>query len=402
MSLAAITLLPAHAAYKVATYEQAQARLNDDGYILFIYGKGWDKRAEKNTSQLYHDATVTKAAGNAAMMLVPLPESMNDAQKEAFSKTMGKLQLPYVHSKHSFPAVVMYDKSGRQYSIIYGPPMVYPDANRIAKMITARRTAKAQQDELMLLADHAQGQERARLLLKAAQVPNLERPDKIEQLIKAADPEDTAGCLAALKFHNNPVGDKINEMPLPEALAEMDKAITNPLHTVQQKQNACAFAIGMIRRRAGSGGSAAIAHYARVMKDLDPESVLGRSADVVMRDWTGGLQYTRGWSPESLPIQGVPTELLGRLPLGPAGIYRIQFKPTGGDKAIISRVAIYDGDNLVAEDARVTSIADNGQAHIYTVTAPNPLSTPRLFITFDNAENNRNTRGMFIITHEAL
>lgn len=28
----------------------------------------------------------------------------------------------------------------------------------------------------------------------------------------------------------------------------------NPLHTVQQKQNACAFTIDLIRRRIGTGG----------------------------------------------------------------------------------------------------------------------------------------------------
>lgn len=400
MCLAAASLLPAQAATKVSTYEQAQARLTDEGYLLFIYGQGWDKRAEELTKALYNSPAVTKAAGNAVMMLVPLPESMTDAQKTQLEKTMGKLQLPHVHSKHSFPAIVMYDKNGRQYSNICGPAMIYPDATRIARVITVRKANYARQQQILAAAAETQGEERARLLLHACRIDNIERPDRIQQLIKEADPDDKAGCLAALNFYNNPLGDKVNSTPLPEVLKEMDKAIANPLHTVQQKQNACAFAIGTIRRRTGTGGSELIRHYAEQMKALDPDSVLGRSADVVIRDWTQGLQFVRGWAPESLPIQGVPTQLQGRLPIGEAGTYKLHFKPTGGNKAIITRVALYDGDKLISEEIRTTEIADNGQDHFYTLTATEEVKQPRLLVTFDNAENNRNTRGKFFITKD--
>lgn len=395
LSLVAITLLPAQAATKVSSYAQAQAGLNDDGYAVFIYGKGWDKRAEANMTALYNAPAVIQATGNAALMLVPLPESMSPEQKESFGNTMGKLQLPHPHSKHSFPAVVLYDKSGRQYGIVCGPPMVYPEAGRIARLISARRAAKARQDGLMAQADAAQGEARAKLLLRAAQVEGIERPNRVEQLIKAADPEDKSGCLAALHFHNNPVGDKINEMPIFEALAAMDAAISNPLHTVRQKQNACAFAIGLIRRRFGTGPAEAIAHYARLMKELDPDSVLGRSADVVMRDWTTGMQLVRGWAPDSLPLPGVAGELHGKLPLGPAGKYEVRLEPTRGKHpAKVSRVALYDGDTLVSEDTRSFTLTTPAS---YFMTAEKDLLRPRLLITFDNGEKERDTRGNFIV-----
>ena len=397
---AAATLLPAQAAAKVATYEQAQAVLNDEGYILFIYGQGWDKRSRELITDLYNHPAVIKAAGKSAMMLVPLPESMDDSEKEAFNKVMGKLQLPHVHSRHSFPAVVMYDRTGRQYSIICGPSMVQPEPGSIALIIARRKAGLMKQLNLMAQADKAQGEERARLLLQACRVNNLERPDRVQELIKQADPEDKAGCLAALNFYNNPVGDKAKDMPLADFLAEMDKAIANPLHTVQQKQNACAFTIGTIRRRAGAGGSELIRKYAELMKSLDPDSVLGRGADVVLRDWTLGLQYVHGWSTDTLPLANMPTELQGRLPIGPAGTYKLHFKPTGGNKAIITRVALYDGDTLLSEDVRTTEIADNGQDHFYTMTAQAEVKKPRVLITFGNEENNRNTRGQFSITKD--
>ena len=400
MCLAAASLLPAQAACKVASYDEAQAQLNDEGYIVFLYGQGWDKQAGKQIGQLYNAPEIIKAAGNAVMMLVPLGESLDEAGRESLKKTMGKLRLPPEDMNPSYPAVVFYDKAGRLASIVCGPAMVYPDTKRIAALITARREALARQRDLLAQADKAQGQERARLLLQACQIPGLQRPDRAEQRIKEADPEDASGCLAALRFHNNPVGDKINEMSLTDALVEIDKAIANPLHTVQQKQNACAFTIGTIRRRAGAGGSDLIRKYAELMKSLDPDSVLGRSADVVLRDWTLGLQYVRGWSTETLPIANMPTELQGHLPIAAAGTYKLHFKPTGGNKAIITRVALYDGDTLLSEDVRTTEIADNGQDHFYTMTAPAEVKKPRVLITFGNEENNRNTHGQFSITKD--
>ena len=400
MCLAAATLMPVQAATKVATYEQAQAKVNEEGYILFIYGDGWDKRAKEQMTALYNAPEIVNAAGNSVMMLVPLPESLDDAQKAALEKTMGKLALPHVHSKHAFPAVVMYDKAGRIYTWISGPAMVYPEASRIALTISRRKAGLQKQLQIMAAAAETKGEERANLLLQACRVEHLERPDRVQQLIKEAAPEDKSGCLAALNFFNTTVGDKAAEMSLSDILKAQDASIANPLLTVQQKQNACAYAIGTIRRRAGAGGSDLIRQYATQMKQLAPTSVLGQSADIVIRDWTHGLQLVRGWAPGTLPIQGQPTELLGKLPISEAGTYKLHFKPTGGDKAIIARVALYDGDTLISEDVRTTAIADNGQDHYYTLTASAKVNNPRIFITFNNEEHDRNTYGKFFITKD--
>lgn len=400
ITLAAATLLPATAATKVASYEQAQTRLTDDGYLVFLYGQGWDKRAQSMMTELYNNPEIARAAGNAAMILAGFPEGTDETRKPVLEKTMGKLAVPHVHSRHSFPAIVMYDKAGRQTSIISGPAMTYPDAARIARIISVRLAGMARQRQLIDQANAASGQERARLLLEASRVPNIERPDRVQQLIKEADPEDKSGCLAALNFYNHALGEKEKDMNLSEILVEMDKAIANPLHTVQQKQNACAYTIGTIRRRAGASGSELIRKYALLMKQLDPDSVLGRSADIVIRDWTHGLQFARGWTPGTLPIKGQPTELQGKLSIREAGTYKLHFKPTGGDKAIITRVALYDGETLISEDVRTTAIADNGQDHYYTLTAPAAPQNPRIFITCGNEENDRNTYGKFSITKD--
>lgn len=398
---AAAMLLPAtQAATRATNFKEAQYYLHDDGYALFIYGSDWDKRGKEICSALYQHPEIAEAAGKAVMLMVPLPESMDDAEKATLKKKMGTLSLPDIHSKHSFPAVVLYDKAGRLYTNICGPAMIYPAPERIALMISRRRAAMLQQLELMKEADKLQGEERARIIFQACRLPNIAAPDRAQELIREADPEDKTGCLSALNFYNTTLGDKANSMTLEEILAAQDKSIANPLLTPEQRQNACAYAIGTIRRRTGANGAELIRQYALRMKAINPDSVLGRSADVVMRDWTHGLQYVRGWSPDTLPSKGQPTELLGRLPIGPAGTYKLHFKPTGGHKAIVARVALFDGDKLISEDVHTTPIADNGQDHFYTLTAPEEVKQPRIFITFDNEANDRDTRGVFSITKD--
>lgn len=397
----AAMLQPTTRAATLATnFKEARYSLTDDGYALFIYGSDWDKRGKELCNTLYRHPRIAEAAGDAVMLMVPLPESMDEAEKATLKKKMGTLELPDIHSKHSFPAVVLYDKAGRLYTTICGPAMIYPDPERIGLMISRRRAAMRQQMELMKEADKLTGEERARTIFRACRLPNIAAPNRAQDLIREADPEDKTGCLSALNFYNTTIGDKADSMTLEEILAAQDQSIANSLLTDQQRQNACAYAIGTVRRRCGANGANLIRQYALRMKAIDPESVLGRSADVVMRDWAQGLQYVRGWSPDTLPTKGQPTELLGRLPIGPAGTYKLHFKPTGGHKAIVARVALFDGDKLISEDVHTTAIADNGQDHYYTLTASEEVKQPRIFITFDNEANDRDTRGVFSITKD--
>lgn len=389
-------ILPvASAATRVANYEKAQRHLTDDGYLLFIYGRDWDKRGEEVISELYNDPDIEKAAGKAVMIKVPMPDSMQEKEAAKLSDIIGKLPLPHAHSNHAFPAIAMYDKSGKLMTVICGQPMVYPTPSSIARIISVRRNGMARQQELLSAAEKCSGEEKAKLLLQACRVPNIEDPENIRQRIKEADPEDKAGCLAALNYYNNPLGEKIKNMQLLDILAELDIALSNPLLTVQQKQNTCAFAIGTIRRKVGMGGSTLIHRYAKIMKELNPYSALGQSADIVIRDWTQGLQYVRGWAPDTLPMQDTPTELQGKLPIREAGQYEVRFEPTGGKHhATITRVALYDGDTLISEDTRRFTLSSPAS---YFVTAPADMTAPRIFITCANDDNTRDTRGKFII-----
>ena len=53
--LLATTSQPVEAAQLYPTVEAAKAKVTDDGYILFIYPKGWDKYGEKLCKKLTAD-----------------------------------------------------------------------------------------------------------------------------------------------------------------------------------------------------------------------------------------------------------------------------------------------------------------------------------------------------------
>ena len=100
------------------------------------------------------------------------------------------------------------------------------------------------------------------------------------------------------------------------------------------------------------------------------------------------------WAPNTLPMQGVSTELLGKLPIDTAGKYEVRFEPTAGrNHARVTRVALYDGDTLICEDTRQITLTSPASYFVQGVEMDNP----RIFVTFDNAEDARDTRGKFII-----
>ena len=95
-------------------------------------------------------------------------------------------------------------------------------------------------------------------------------------------------------------------------------------------------------------------------------------------------------------------QVLSTEPILSARDVEVEFTLRGQKLKAIRRCSLdlYDGETLLSEDVRTTEIADNGQDHFYTMTAPAEVKKPRVLITFGNEENNRNTRGQFNITKD--
>lgn len=395
---AALVAAPVAQAAQVAqNYDQAKSMVTEDGYILFIYGKGWDKKGDMQCRQLMADPAIQKAAGNAVMILAPLLQFPDDAAKAEMKAVAGDLAYPSASLKISYPAIVMYSKTNRRYAYICGPDVVKNDVKAIAARMEKHLKALRTQEALLAKAEGAQGGEKAKLLFEASHVQDAEGIDKVINEIKKADPEDKSGYVAAQEYNNGFQKDPDAAATLEEVLARLDKVIADPRYTAEQKQKTCAYAIGCIRRKGGYNQAELMQKYLDQMPKFGPDTLLTKTIPVIKRDWITGLQYAEGWNGGNLPTSDKPTELEGKLPIAAAGTYSIEFAPKGGrNKAVIKRVALYDGKKLIAEDKTEKTIADNADK-VYKLTAPAAVKEPHLFISFGNKPTERDTRGEIII-----
>lgn len=388
----------AQAAQVAENYEQAKTMVTEDGYILFIYGKGWDKKGDAQCRKLMADPAIQKAAGKAVMILAPLLQFPDDAGKAEMKAVAGDLVYPAASAKISYPAIVMYSKTNRRYAFICGPDVVKNDVKAIAARMEKHLKALHSQDALLAKAEGAQGGEKAKLLFEASHVTDAEPIDKIINEIKKADPKDESGYVAAQDYYNGFQKDPDAAATLDTILARLDKVIADPRYTDEQKQRTCAYAIGCIRRKAGYAQAELMQKYLDQMAKFGgPDALLTKTIPIIKRDWITGLQYADGWNGGNLPTDDKPVELEGKLPIAAAGTYTIEFAPKGGrNKAVIKSVALYDGKTLIAEDKTEKTIADKGD-RVYKLSVPAAVKEPHLFISFGNKPTERDTRGEIII-----
>lgn len=290
LPLLALTLMAgsyAGALVKAPDFEKASAKVKEEGYVIFAYADGWDRYSEKMCKALLKAKSVNSALGSAVVMEVGVPQNPSEARLEAQKKQLGKLALPKPSGMVSYPAVVFYDSNGRYYSIICGKEMVFPEPADLAKSIKARLTGLEKQQELLKKAESAAGVEKARLLGQAASIPNIERPDKVVDQIKKADPQDQSGYVRSLSL--NPwafVEGLVKKSTPEEALAKLEEMLKDSAYTADQKQFFYAAMIGFHRRSKSAADKAKIPALAEKMRELNPESDLGRAAARVAADWS--------------------------------------------------------------------------------------------------------------------
>lgn len=406
IALSALSLLPLQAVQQVETLAQGAPLVQDDGYVLFIYGKGWATEVGKETCiKLMADADVQKALGNAVTMLVPYYNGATDAQKEEikgimeFTEGKNTIKLDYPGGTESYPAIVFYSGKTRQtMGMLCSKEVLESSPAKLAKHLKKLHDGLVKQTKLLAAAETATGAEKNKLMLEAARIPELNRPKEVNKnAMQAADKEDTAGYAYALEYYNGNVGKMGEKAPdgtvltTETYLARLDKDLKNPLLTTEQKQNTCAMAIGVVHRAYGKGGTKLIRKYAKQMKELDPKSKLGISADTVIRDWTAdGLVYTMGWDGDTVPMDTTPIELFGKLGIT-QGTCAVTFKHTGGGKrATVKAVTLFDGKKKIAEDVHDATV---NNTETYTLNVPVAPKQPHLFITFDVPQDGRDTRG---------
>ena len=378
-----LAMAPIAMAYQTAeNVDQGKAIVTDDGYAIVTYADGWDKYSKKTAERMMADPAVTKALGNAVVMTLPVPNVTSKEEHEVNKQRFGSMDLSF---PNVYPAIILYDKNGRRVADICIPYSESKNPTAVAAKVGKAMTGMRKQTELLKKAEAAQGVEKARLLGQASTIAGIKRPDRVADMIKKADPNDESGMqrIATLNLYATAI-ESASTKDWEADLAAMKELMENPLLSTDEKQQACCICIGLLRRHGGLARKAELKAMLAKLRSLDPDSLLGKSADDAERMWISSLNMVEGWSPSVLPTDATPIELEGKLPISAAGTYEVTFTYKKGTEALrIAGVELYDGKKKVAEDRHAGSTGFKHSNNVYTLEVPAAVKEPHLYVIFD-------------------
>lgn len=342
--------LSLHAATVVKNYDEATRAVGKNGYIVFVYGANWDPTGLQICRKHMDSPEVKEAAGDAVLWTVPFYQLPTDEQKTDQNIKWGALKVPHVFSAESYPALLLYDKNEVNYAALNGALVQKGTPAEVAAVLRETIANKHKRDEIMTRADAAQGVEKAKLLLEACRIPGLHRPDRILETIKSADPQDQSGATRTLTYEPSAKAEAYSEKTMAEAIADMEKLLQDPVFTPEQRQSMYAIMVGKIHLEGTYDDRAKILEMTKKMQELNPDSLLGRSAVVAGRLWGGQINYETGWSPLCLPPGGGLVQIVGRVPISSPGRYTVTFVKTGGSDLRVLAVEVHKGGKKVGGD----------------------------------------------------
>lgn len=396
MASVSLNAAPKSAVNIVDNYEVVQKAVPEGGYVVAVYADGWDKYSKKLMQKLLKDAGVVKALDGCAVIEYGVPNLSTDETNKERSNKLGKLKWV---GAHTYPAFLMYDKTGRHYASVLIPYADRNEEGKIAQQLTAARQALTKQNELLEKAKGEDGLAKAKTLGQSAEFSNINRPDNIVNQIKAVDPDDKSGYVRRYSFNGHAYAiESADTKDWRATLADCEKKMNDKAYTVEQRQGLYATAIGLIRRHGDLKDQKKLPRYLSEMKKLDPDSPLGRSADHAAVIWISKLSCVEGWSPGVLPKGDTPVEIEGPLPIKAAGTYEVKFTYTKGtEQLLIKGVRLYDGDRKIAEDMHDGSTGHKHNRNVYTLEVPSRVKAPRLEAIF-NMSDKRDSYGTITIS----
>lgn len=289
-----LAALPGTAATVYETQTEASASVTDDGYMLVVYAKGWDRFSEPFCKKIIAAPEIQEAAGKAALILTPFYQYATSDDKLAQAKVWGDLREPSASSMETYPCILMYDKSGYLYGRVQGTNFLKGTMAEIAAEVKTKLEAKHKQEAIMLKANATNGLEKAQLIAEACAIEGIERPQGWRDMLKEADPNDQSGMQRRLNFNYygfsqaycGSKSDGGKELGTEGTISAMREMLKDPAYTPEQKQAMHAVIIGTLRR---SGASAAqIKGAVQEMKKLAPNSHLGITADQYIKLYASG------------------------------------------------------------------------------------------------------------------
>ena len=395
IAAACILACPLSPAASIATsIAEAEAAKPANGYVVFTYGEGWDRFGKNLMQKLIKSEALSAAVPDTVFLEFGRPELATDEEKKAFEAAKGSLKIG---DPKSYPALQLLDSQGRLYATICGPELIYGKEAELVELLKTHQTAMQQGTKLLAQADKATGQERAKLLAKAALLPNYNAPPKTVDEISKLDPKNETGYVERLKFNPHHFAMKLYNKTPDEVLAEVDKILANDMYNTEEKQIVTLAALGTLRRNNSPDNMKKLVVYAKKIQEIDPKSPFASVGKLAIRDWIRELRYPEGWVGGAIPADDTPVELKGKLPIKGAGTYTVTFNWKSGRHALsVSGVQLFDGNKKIAEDMHEGTTGHRVNGNVYTLTAPKELAKPRLMIIF-NCGNKRDTNGEILI-----
>lgn len=377
------------------TYEQALAAAPEGGYVLALYADGWDKYSKKLAQKFLKDKDIVAALGDAVVIEYAVPNFSTDETNKARADKLGKLRWT---GADTYPAFVLYDKTGRHYATVTVPYADRKDADKIADKITKANESLAKQNDLLEKAKGESGLAKAQTLGKSALFDNINRPDNILRMVKEADPQDKSGYVRRLEFNGHGFAEGTAKTKDWKAtLKDIEERLDDKSYSVAQRQGLYATAVGLLRRHGDMSDQKKLVRYLREMEKLDPKSPLGRSADHAKTIWVSELSLADGWSPAVLPKTTDPVEIKGPLPIKAAGTYEVTFNYSRGPhQLVIEGVTLYDGSRKVAEDIHRGTTGIKHNKNVYTLQVSDRVKAPKLEASF-NMVKDRDSYGTISI-----
>ena len=294
VALCAVAPLPGKAGTVYATQQEAAKAATDDGYMLVVYAKGWDRFSEPFCKKVIESPEIQKAAGNAGLILAPFYQYATGEERSAQSAVWGSLSEPSASSMETYPCILMYDKSGYLYARVQGTSFLKGTMAEIAAEIKTKLDAKKAQEEIMAKAANASGAEKAKLIAEACEVKGIEHPRGARDMIRAADPQDESGMVRRMNFdyygfsqkYCGKASDGGLELSTDKTIREMQAMLKDQAYTPEQKQVIHAVIIGTLRRSGASDTQ--LKSAVMEMKRLAPDSHMGISADQYIKTYASG------------------------------------------------------------------------------------------------------------------
>lgn len=275
--------LPAMAFLNAKNMEDAKSKAGKDGIVIVTYAEGWDKYSKKAAERMLAAAPVRKALGRAVVLEYGVPNVTSEKEQEEIKARFGKTDIKF---PNSYPAFIFYNKEGYRLADVCIAFDEIKKTKEVAKRIKEVLDASEKQQELLAQAEKASGVEKARLLGQASAISGLNKPENVAKRIQDADPTDESGMhqFVTLNLFDKAIG-TAKTPDWQATLAEMKRLMEHPMLTTDHQQQLCCICIGLLHRKGGPEHRAELKEMIDKLEQLNPESVLGKSAVDARRLW---------------------------------------------------------------------------------------------------------------------